>query len=181
MGLPVWRRTGGERSTWMGYGWGVAQRVYAMIDGAYPVGREYAHDHHEDRHRPQSDMLAHGEIVCGCAVHQWRFRSVEDALHHPQHVGRAENDADSAERAPEMMGREAARQREELADEAIQDRQADEREHRKQEKRGEPGRFRCESAVTLDLVSAVPLVHDAEEYQQRAAGDRFAGDVEDRD
>ena len=67
-----------------------------------------------------------------------------------------------------MAGGEAARKREELTDEAIEDGQPDKREDGHEEERGKPGRSRGESAVALDLIGAVSLVHDAEQDQQRA-------------
>src|ERR1700743_2543061 len=109
LGLPIRCWAGGERGRWMRCGRRVAECMYAAIDGAYPIRREDAHDHHQDGHRPQSKMLACGEIVSGRAMYQRRFRTVEDTLHHPQHVARAEDDANGAERTPDMGGCEAAR------------------------------------------------------------------------
>src|ERR1700751_4380342 len=61
----------------------VAQSVHAAIDVADPVRKKDTNDNHGNSHRPEREMLTSHEIVHRRAMHQGRFRAIEDALHHP--------------------------------------------------------------------------------------------------
>src|ERR1700750_431953 len=78
-----------------------------------------------------------------------------------------------------MAGGEAARKSEELADEAVEERQPDKREHGYEKERGELRGACREASVTLDFVGAVALIHHAKKHQQSTTGDGFTEDVKD--
>ena len=103
--------------------------------------------------------------------------AVEDALDHPEHVGRGEDDAGGGEHGPARVMRDgglhAAGEDEELADEAVEHGQADDGECGDDEDGDHPGKLCGESAVVAHVVGAVALVEDAEEHEERAAADAF--------
>ena len=103
--------------------------------------------------------------------------AVEDALDHPEHVGGGEDDAGGGEHRPAGVVRDgglhAAGEDEELADEAVEHRQADDRERCDDEEGDHPGKLCGEAAVVAHVVGAVALVEDAEEHEERSAADAF--------
>ena len=56
------------------------------------------------------------------------YVTVEDALNHPQHVGRAQDDAKRGRRDPGNMAGETAAEDEKLTHKPVQQRKADQRE-----------------------------------------------------
>ena len=113
------------------------------------------------------------EYVCGVVVEL----AVEDALDHPEHVGRGEDDAGGGEDGPAGVMRDtrlhATGEDEELADEAVEHGQADDRECGDDEHGHHPRKFCGEAAVIAHVVGAVALVEEAEEHEERAAADAF--------
>jgi hypothetical protein len=78
------------------------------------------------------------------------------------------------------MDAEAAAQDEKLADEPIQNRQADERESSDDEERSVARHLRGEAAIGGDVVGSKTLVEEAEQDQQGAAADLMAQDLVNR-
>ncbi len=113
------------------------------------------------------------EYVCGVVVEL----AIEDALDHPEHVGRGEDDAGGGEDGPAGVMRDtrlhATGEDEELADEAVEHGQADDRECGDDEHGHHPRKFCGEAAVIAHVVGAIALVEDAEEHEERAAADAF--------
>src|SRR5258708_13626028 len=70
-------------------------------------------------------------------------------------------------------GLHAAGEDEELADEAVEHGQADDRERGDDEEGDHPGELCGEAAVVADVVGAVALVEDAEQHEECAAADAF--------
>ena len=93
------------------------------------------------------------------------------ALVEPQHVRGAEYDAAGGETGPDFVRDEHALEDEELADEAVQRRQAD-RGHRHDQKNDGVGRHHLrQTAILGDLTRMAPLVDVADQQEERAGRD----------
>ena len=58
------------------------------VDGAHPEGGGEAHDEEEGGEGPEFEVLAGGEVPAGDFFGADAELAVEDALDHPEHVGR---------------------------------------------------------------------------------------------
>ena len=109
--------------------------------------------------------------------------TVEDALNHPEHVGGGEDDAGCAQDCPaDVMidaGLHGAGEDEELAYEAVEHGQADDRKGGDDEEGHHPGELRGEAAVLAHVVGAVTLVEEAEEEEEGCAPEAFVEGLED--
>ena len=92
------------------------------------------------------------------------------ALVEPQHVRGAQNDARDRHRGPAPVGLVRALQNRELADEAVQQRQADGRQHDDHEQRGIDGHDVRDPAKFLDLARVAALVDQPDNQEERAGG-----------
>src|ERR1700722_19041743 len=96
------------------------------VDGAGPDGREDAHGEEDNHQRPQGEMLAGVDVPAGDELGLAAEATVEDTLDHPEHVGGGEDDAAGGEGGPAgVAGLHHAGEDQELADEAVEHRQAD--------------------------------------------------------
>ena len=143
------------------------QRVRGRLDAPREDRARDAHHEGEHHERQQHGQLARGKVGKALVLRVAEL-AVEDALHHPQHVGRRQ---DHAERGHDHEpGAEApgADQDQELAHEAVgaghRDRgQADQQEHREV-----PGHRRAQPAELGDLARVAPVVEHADQEEERA-------------
>src|SRR5579883_3453238 len=77
------------------------------------------------------------------------------------------------------MRSEATAEDEELADESVKDRQADEREGGDDVKGGHVGQASGQASESADLVGAITLVQEAGQDKKGAAGESFVEDLVD--
>ena len=116
-----------------------------------------------------------GELASVQVLQRFILRVVHLAEHRPliqiQHVGGAEHDAAGGERRPHLARHEDALQDQELADEAVQRRQADRRHGHHEKDRGIDRHDLRQPAVFGNLTRVPPLVHDADEEEERPRRD----------
>ena len=142
----------------------------AGLDGVEPERRREAHDEHENDERREDGEFAEAEIGGGLRCGERAFRAVEEALHEPEHVGGAENDAERGGDGPAAADQgEGAGEDDEFADEAAQHGQADHGERGDDKEGGRAGQFGGEAAVGGDVAGGVAEFERAEEQERRAS------------
>jgi len=128
-------------------------------------------------------VLAGVEVGCNNGGRLEAELAVEDTLNHPEHVGGGEDDAGGAEDCPANMmidaGLHGAGEDEELAYEAVEHGQADDREGSDDKEGHHPGELRGEAAVLPHVVGAVALVEEAEEEEECCATEALVEGLED--
>ena len=95
-------------------------------------------------------------------------RTEHDTLVHPQHVDGTEDDTADADDRRGAMHAERAEQDEELADEPVETRQADRRQHHHHEDGGVHRQLRPQAAELGDQPGVTALVDHADAEEQRA-------------
>ena len=149
--------------------------------GAHQVevrARVQADPEHQDDQRQHVADLAEVHVLHGLVLGR-RGLAEHGPLVEPQHVGRAQDDADDRQRGVGDVGFEHADQDEELAHEAVQSRQADGREHGDGEEHREDGHRRRQAAERRDLARVAPLVDDADQQEQGAGADAVVDHLDD--
>ena len=151
-----------------------------VLDGVEPERRREAHDQHEDDERREDGEFAEAEIGGGFGGGERAFRSVEEALHQPEHVSRAENHAERGGDGPAAADSgESAGEDDELADEAAEHGQADHGQRGDDEIRGGARQLGGESAVGVDDAGGVAELERAEQQEERAVDDAVGEDLID--
>ena len=124
------------------------------------------HHEHDQRHHRRDLVprdLGHGSILF------FRDRAEENALHEPQEIDRSEDHSRRRDNRCGRMGLERSGQDQEFADEAIQSRQADRREHGDHEER-RIKRHRGRQAAVVRQHASVPALVDHSDQQEERAG-----------
>ena len=143
--------------------------------------RREAHDEHEHGQRREDGQLAEAKIAGGFRGGQLAFRAVEEALHQPEHVGRAENHAERGGDGPAVADAgEGARENQELADKAAEHGQADHGQRGDDKEGGRARQLGGQPAVGVDLAGGVAVIEQAEQQEERAVDDAVSEDLVDR-
>ena len=118
--------------------------------------------------------------AAGLDVGERAFRSVEEALHQREHVGRAENDAERGGDGPAAADPVKVVERMMNSPmKPLEHGQADHGERGDDEDRWLCGQFCGESAVGVDLAGGVANFERAEEQEERAIDDAVGEDLID--
>ena len=144
-------------------------RAGAVFDGVEPERWREAHDEHEDGERRRGRRVRRSEDRrAGFDAASCAFGSVEKTLHEPEHVSRAENDAESRGDGPAAADAgEGAGEDQEFADEAVEHGQADHGERGDDEEGGGLRNFSGQAAIGGDLAGEVAELKRAEEHKER--------------
>ena len=140
--------------------------------------RVQADPEHQDDQRQHVADLAEIHVLHGLVFGR-RGLAEHGALVEPQHVGRAQDDAEHRQRGVGNVRLEHADEDEELAHEAVQARQADGREHGDGEEHRKDGHRRRQAAERRDFARVAPLVDDADQQEQRAGADTVVDHLDD--
>ena len=117
-------------------------------------------------------QFAQVQVIAGPGGGELALRPVEEPLHQPQHVGRAQNHAQRGGNRPAAADAgKGAGENDELADKAAQHGQPDHGQRGNDKKRGRARQFAGQSAIGVDLAGCVAVVEHAQQQEQRAVHD----------
>ena len=145
-----------------------------------PERRRDAHDQHENGQRRKDGELRRSADRARAGRGERAFRSVEESLHQPEHVSRAQDDAERGGDGPAAADAgEGAGENDEFADEAVEHGQADHGERGDDEVGCGAGQLCGESAICSDLTGGVAKFERAEEQEDRGVDDAVSQDLVD--
>ena len=141
--------------------------------------RVQTHDERQGNKRQHDEQFASAHVLHGGVLLVGDFAE-DHALVHPQHVGGAEHHAAGGDGAEHLIEAEAAEQNEELADKAVEARQADRRQHDDQEADRVDRQHFPEPAVLGDQARVSALVDHANQKEERPGRDAVVEHLVDR-
>ena len=157
-----------------------AERGAALRERQHPIDRrldrtqedigQHAHQDGDRDDRDEDRPFAAAQIGHR-RVRFIRDLAVVDALEHPEHVGRRENDAGGGERRHPRIGAERAEQDQELADEAVEAGQSDRRQRDEEKGRDEVRHHALEAAVLRDEARVAPVRQHPDDQEEPAGAD----------
>ena len=152
--------------------------VHRRVEPVQERRRVDADPHRQDDQRHERHHLAEIQVL---QVLVLRILDLPEhrPLVEPQHVGRAQHDAAGGDGRPHLADGEDALEDQELADEPVEGRQADRRQHHHAEDRRVDRHHLRQPAVLRDLPGVPPLVDDADDQEERAGRDAVVDLLDD--